>query len=178
MARNYKTKEKMVIDFVLSKFPDFTWITDKRVQDGCSRRRPDMLLDLGYQVVVVEIDENQHRYYDCSCQNKRLMELSQDVGHRNMIFIRFNPDAYKNERGVIVKSCWSLSKLGIVYLTTNASKEWNARLLSLTDQIEYWCNNRTDKTIETIQLYYDQDIVPVAKVENKQRLVASFFAIK
>ena len=51
-----------------------------------------MLLDLGYQVVVVEVDENAHVGY--SCENKRLMKLSKDVFHRPIVFIRFNPDAY------------------------------------------------------------------------------------
>lgn len=73
VSRNYKTKEKSVVDFVSNNFPDVTWICDKRIQDGCSQRRPDMLLDLGYQVIVIEIDENQHIDYDCSCENKRLM---------------------------------------------------------------------------------------------------------
>jgi len=94
---NYRTKEKTIRDFVVENFPNMSWIHDKRVQDGCSRRRPDLLLDLGYQVIIVEIDENQHIDYDCSCENKRLMEISQDVGHRNIIFIRFNPDDYVDE---------------------------------------------------------------------------------
>ena len=69
---------------------------DKKIQDGCSTRRPDLFLDLGYQIIIIEIDENQHIDYDCSCENKRIMELSQDVGHRPIVFIRFNPDDYKN----------------------------------------------------------------------------------
>lgn len=78
----------------MENFPDFTWITDKTIQDGCSLRRPDLFLDLGYQVVIVEIDENQHDGYDCSCENKRIMQLSLDVDHRPIVFIRFNPDDY------------------------------------------------------------------------------------
>ena len=92
VTRNYKTKEKTVVDFIKTKYPDLSWISDKTIQDGCSRRRPDILLDLGYQIIIVEIDENQHTDYDCSCENKRIMELSQDLGHRPIIFIRFNPD--------------------------------------------------------------------------------------
>ena len=94
VVRNYKTKEKAVVEFVMSQFPieKYTWIIDKKVSDGCSKKRPDLLLDLGYQVIIIEVDENQHTDYDCSCENKRLMELSQDVGHRPIIFIRFNPD--------------------------------------------------------------------------------------
>ena len=93
-SHNYKTKEISVVEYIQKEFQNKTIITDKKIQDGCSRRRPDILIDLGYQVIIVEIDENQHIDYDCSCENKRIMELSQDVGHRSLIFIRFNPDEY------------------------------------------------------------------------------------
>ena len=105
-ARNYKTKERAVADIVLEHFTDVDWIADKVVAGGCSRRRPDMFLDLGDQVIIIEIDENQHQDYDCSCENKRLMEISQDVGHRNIVFIRFNPDDYIRADGTKVTSCW------------------------------------------------------------------------
>jgi hypothetical protein len=108
-AKNYKTKEKTVAEYITKIFPQYTWITDKKIQDGCSRRRPDLLLDLGFQILIIEIDENQHTDYDCSCENKRLMEISQDLGHRPIIFIRFNPDSYKNENGILIKSCWKLN---------------------------------------------------------------------
>ena len=89
--RNYKTKEKEVALAITQIFPNATWILEKKIQDGCSARRPDVLMDLGYHVLMVEVDENQHNSYDCSCENKRLMELAQDLGHRNMVVIRFNP---------------------------------------------------------------------------------------
>jgi hypothetical protein len=76
---NYRTKEYSTIEFLKNKFPDVNWITDKTLIDGCSRRRPDVLLDLGYQIIIVEIDENQHIAYDTSCENKRMMELSKDA---------------------------------------------------------------------------------------------------
>jgi hypothetical protein len=156
-SRNYKTKEKAVCDFVLENFSNVTWISDKRIQDGCSRRRPDLLLDLGYQVIIIEIDENQHIDYDCSCENKRLMELSKDVGHRNIIFIRFNPDEYKNRCYEKIKSCWSINKInGLSIVSKNDKKSWNMRLECLKTQIQYWLENKTDKMIETIHLFYDE----------------------
>jgi hypothetical protein len=85
VASNYKTKERAVVDYVVQQFQHYSWKTDKIVQDGCSRRRPDLLLDLGYQVLIIEVDENQHIDYDCSCENKRIMELSQDIGHRSIV---------------------------------------------------------------------------------------------
>ena len=113
VSRNYKTKEYSVVEFVKQTFPELTLVTDKKVQGGCSRKRPDILLDLGYQIIIVEIDENQHIDYDCSCENKRMMELSQDLGHRPIIFIRFNPDDYliKNKN---ITSCWGKIRKGYV----------------------------------------------------------------
>ena len=156
--RNYKTKEKSVVDFVISNFSNFSWISDKKINDGCSRRRPDLLLDLGFQVIIVEIDENQHNNYDCSCENKRLMEISKDLGHRPIVFIRFNPDEYVNNNNEIIKSCWRVNNKGIIQIQKNKVEEWNIRLGSLKNQIEYWSKeeNQINKTIETIKLYFDE----------------------
>ena len=118
------------------------------------------MCDLGYQVIIVEVDENQHGTYDCSCENKRIMQLSQDVGHRPLIFIRFNPDAYINSNGEKITSCWGTTpKTGILKIKNNKIDEWNNRLEELKSQIEYWTNdeNKTDKTVETIQLFYDEN---------------------
>jgi hypothetical protein len=154
VSRNYKTKEFAVVNFVKTTFPDFQWIADKRVVDGCSRRRPDLLLDFGNQIIIVEIDENQHVDYDCSCENKRIMELSQDVGHRPIVFIRFNPDEYETQ-GKKVSSCWSLNKMRICAIKKSKWNEWQHRLSALEYQIQFWCDNKTEKMIEIVQLFYD-----------------------
>ena len=154
-ARNYKTKEKTVVDEVIKSFPNFTWTADKRVQDGCSRRRPDLFLDMGSHVIIVEIDENQHTSYDCSCENKRLMEISQDLGHRPVVFIRFNPDDYIDETGTKKRSCFVADKTGIMKVAKSKQKEWSNRIDSLKSQIQYWSAHQTEKTVETIQLFFD-----------------------
>ena len=154
VARNYKTKEKDVVDRVKEAFPDFTWVHDKKVEDGCSKRRPDLLLDLGTHIVIVEIDENKHSDYDCSCENKRLMELSQDVHHRPIVFIRFNPDKYVDEEGNTVKSCWRMNKNGVLTIAKTKQEEWKKRIDVLKDTIQYWTDNPVEKTVEIIQLFY------------------------
>jgi hypothetical protein len=161
IARNYKTKEKNVTDFITINFQNLNWISDKKINDGCSKRRPDLLLDLGYQIIIVEIDENQHIDYDCSCENKRIMELSQDVGHRPIIFIRFNPDDYKNVNNENITSCFGLdNRSGVLIVKKSKQKEWNERLNVLKNVIEYWIDieNKTDKMIEIIQLFYDKNV--------------------
>jgi hypothetical protein len=156
VSRNYKTKERHVIEHVTAQFQYVTWIIDKPINGGCSKRRPDLMLDLGYQIVIIEIDENQHMDYDSSCENKRIMELSQDVGHQPMVFIRFNPDEYCDENGKTISSCWGQNTQGIYIVKKSKKPEWEMRLNALDEQIKYWLNplHVTNKTIEIVQLFY------------------------
>jgi len=156
ITRNYKTKEFAVVEFVKGNFPLFDWTADKIIKDGCSRRRPDLLLDLGYQVIIVEVDEDQHTDYESICENRRMMELSQDLNHRPIIFIRFNPDSYTNN-DVKVTSCWNINKDGLSHIKKNKVAEWADRLNTLKEAIIYWSNpeNISDKLLETVKLFYN-----------------------
>ena len=161
VVRNYKTKEFAVVEYIKTYFPNVDWIDDKIINGGCSKKRPDLLLDLGYQVIIIEIDEDQHNssLYDCSCENKRIMELSQDVGHRPIVFIRFNPDDYETRDSTKITSCWGTDGLGICVVKKDKKKEWQERLNCLKNTIDYWIvpENKTNKTIETIELFYDEE---------------------
>lgn len=152
VSRNYKTKETEVVTRVREFFPEFDWVSDKRVEGGCSTRRPDLLLHLGTHVIIVEVDEHKHSSYDCSCENKRLMQISQDLDHVPIVFIRFNPDAYTRMDGSNVASCWRTNKLGILQLCH--LDEWEVRILSLKDMIQTWIDHPSDKTIEIIEMFY------------------------
>ena len=85
------------------------------------------------------------------------MELSRDVDHRPIIFIRFNPDEYILNKTTIT-SCWGQNKKGICVVKKSKKDEWNDRLNALKDQIKYWIHpdNAINKTVETIQLFYDE----------------------
>jgi hypothetical protein len=133
VVRNYKTKEKAIKDFIFSHFSQLTWVWDKKIQDGCSQRRPDFLCDLGEKILIVEVDENQHTNYDSTCEIARINNLVQDVYFRPIVMIRINTDSYNNEVG-IVKSPWNVGKDGIVRITDE--KEWNERLEKLKNTIE------------------------------------------
>jgi len=82
------------------------------------------------------------------------MEISRDVGHRKIIFIRFNPDDYVNQEDILVKSCWRLNKLGVMQISKTKQKEWEERIEELKHQIQYWIDNPTEKMIEIIELFY------------------------
>jgi hypothetical protein len=152
VCRNYKTKEYSVVEYVKTNYTH-PWISDKQIDGGCSRRRPDLLLDLIDQVLIIEVDENQHIEYDCSCENKRLMELSRDLAHRPIVFIRFNPDDYQKD-GLKISSCWGTDQKGICVVKKSKKEEWTQRLHALGETIEYWITHSTDKMIEIIQLFY------------------------
>jgi len=69
------------------------------------------------------------------------------------VFIRFNPDDYIDIKGIKNKSCWKTNKKGL--LCIDNEEDWNFRLSVLKGQILYWIENRTSKTIEIIQLFYN-----------------------
>ncbi len=69
------TKENTVATFLKEKFPNVTWKCNKSVENGCSRRRPDLFLGMRNHIVIVEVDEHSHVGYDPTCEEKRLEEI-------------------------------------------------------------------------------------------------------
>jgi Holliday junction resolvasome RuvABC endonuclease subunit len=70
------------------------------------------------------------------------------------VFRTVNPDAYTTQDGVEIKSCWKLNKLGVTTISKTKQAEWEARIETLKQQIQYWIDNSTDKTIEIVELFY------------------------
>jgi hypothetical protein len=154
VSRNYRTKEKIVKDFIFSSFPSETWIWDKTIQDGCSKHRPDFYNDCGDKIIIVEIDENQHTHYDTTCEIARLNNLVQDVYFRPVIIIRFNPDGYTNENGEKIKSPWIRGKDGIIRITKETDKDWNERLKQLKQEIDNAKLIQSDELVQMKYLFY------------------------
>lgn len=180
-VRDYKTKKKEVANFIKITYPNLNWIEDRVIKDGCSRRRPDLLLDIAYdaykntnetismsaveekneeknnQIIIIETDENAHAYYESICENRRLMELSQDLNHRPLIVIKFNPDKYKKD-GKNIQSCWEIDKqTGLSVIRKSKKAEWAFRLNELKKEIDKWMNTKSDKMLEIIRLFYTEE---------------------
>jgi hypothetical protein len=66
---------------------------------ACSRYRPDYIIECPMFSIVVEVDENQHKSYACECEIGRMVQLHQDFGGTPVVFIRYNPDNYKDHLG-------------------------------------------------------------------------------
>ena len=147
--RNYKTKEGAVLCSIKAAFPELIVVNDRRIDGGCSAKRPDIFIDLLTHVIIVEIDENAHMTYDQSCENKRMMELSEDIAHRPLVFIRFNPDG--NNDG---PSCWGVDGSGLAIVKKKRAVEWQKRLTALTAAINFWKTTIPEKIVELIKLFY------------------------
>ena len=69
ISRKYKIKENKVSNHI-EQFSTITVVQDRLIQDGCSVRRCGILIELGYQVIIIEVDKNEHIDCDCSWENK------------------------------------------------------------------------------------------------------------
>jgi hypothetical protein len=156
IVRRHRTKERAVADYIRAKYPDLTITFDRTVADGCSRRRPDILMDMGEYVIITEIDENQHGDYICTCENKRIMELFQDAGNRPLVMIRFNPDRYYDQRKRPIASCWGHTKeKGLSVVKPGKTAEWEQRLATLKTTLDLVIAQGTEKEIDVYHLFYD-----------------------
>jgi hypothetical protein len=156
ITRNYKTKEREVIQYITSEFPELQFTCDKIIAGGISKRRPDMFVDIGTHFIIIEIDENQHSDYDKECENRRIMEISQDVKHKPIVFIRFNPDDYITIEDEKITSCWRINSLGLHSIKPSKTEEWKIRLARLKKYVNYWTNKIPKKMITTKYLYYNE----------------------
>ena len=157
VKRNYKTKELSMVEFI-TQHTDVDWINDKTYDLGCSKKRPDMVCDLGGYILIIECDENKHKHGDYSCENKRIMELSRDFSenniHRPIVVIRFNPDTYIDSNNQKIESCWKAGKDGILRIKNK--EHWDLRLNKLLDIIHHYLANKPTKDVNFEYLFYDE----------------------
>jgi hypothetical protein len=156
-VRNFKTKEQAFMSEIAKVYPDI--ILDKIISGGCSKKRPDGLIELLTHVIIVEIDENQHKGYDITCDNRRTMELSQDLNHRPIVFIRVNPDKYVSD-GKTVNGAFALTK-ATGKLTTKPII-LKRRIRATLSAIEAHRNSIPEKLITVETLFFDEQSVDLA----------------
>ena len=150
-VRNFKTKEQAIMSEIAKAYPEI--ILDKMISGGCSRKRPDGLIELNTHVIIVEVDEHQHKGYDTTCNNRRTMTISQDLAHRPIVFIRVNPDKYK-VNGKVVNSAFTLTKK--TGQLTVRPKILQQRVNSVLSAIDYHRKTVPERTVTVETLYFDE----------------------
>ena len=146
IPRKYKLKEHHVVDALKAHFKEqITMIFDKAIEGGCSKKRPDVSIDFGSHYIMIEIDEIRHVNY--SCEEKRMVELYEDVGFRKIIFLRFNPDGYKEGTHKYI-SPFKYTRSGILQLD---EIEFNRRMEQLLLRVNI---HRITEPLEQITIEY------------------------
>jgi len=102
--KHQKKKEEFIEKLLYREIPTAMYMRDERGDNGCSASRPDFVYHLGTHVVIVEVDENQHKSYNnCGStknekhqvENRRMYNLSSEFDGLPLTFIRYNPDSYR-----------------------------------------------------------------------------------
>ena len=68
------------------------------VKDCGGKERPDVLWGMDVlldRIVLLEVDENQHKDRLCECEQVRMINISQALGSQTTIWIRYNPDSFQ-----------------------------------------------------------------------------------
>lgn len=111
---------------------------DRTVEGTCSNKRPDFLLDYGSKIVIVEVDEEQHKDRPCFCEQQRMLGIFNDFGGTPVLFVRYNPDKYVDDQGVKHQADnKGRSRILLQYLDN----------LRNTPELPYLCN--------VVYMYYD-----------------------
>lgn len=85
---------------------------DTIIDSTCTKARPDFAYHCGTHIVIVEVDEEQHRSYNncghekegkMKAENIRMYNISTIFQGNPVIFIRYNPDSFKDKEGKAVK---------------------------------------------------------------------------
>ena len=146
-AINYrqKSKELKVVSFVNENYKGFTH--DRPIYldlgGGCceTKRRIDLRKLIGNTMLCIEIDENQHKYYDPQDEQGRYDNLFMDFSGK-FVFIRYNPDQYKDAAG------------------KNKNPRAGTRLQKLKEEIDRQTgrieNEENEGLVEILHLYYDE----------------------
>jgi len=103
IKRNFLVKQ-LRIKMLLQEKDIKTESYDKILDGGiCTKRRPDFVIDAPSHKIVLEVDEHQHRKTSpdsgYACEDLRMWEIAQALGMPT-IFIRYNPDTYRDAKGV------------------------------------------------------------------------------
>ena len=138
-----RTEENIVREYLSEHYKEFIhnralWTNQK---DCTCRRRIDFRTLIGNTLLCIEVDENQHKYYDEDDTKVRYDQLMLTQGAK-MIFIRFNPHLYIDSHGN----------------RKNPEMTTRLKLLKLTidEQVERINAEENDELLEIVPLFFDE----------------------
>jgi hypothetical protein len=116
MKKRVKKHEEYVRNLLAEQIDIKTYVIqtweDEIIDSTCTKRRPDFVYHCGTFVVIVEVDEGQHKSYtNCGQtpeekkkgENRRMVEISQIFQGIPVVWIRYNPDTFKDNMNKTAK---------------------------------------------------------------------------
>ena len=80
------------------KIPSYsTWNKQNPLSDPeqCVRYRVDIVYNQDVFVLALEVDENQHKFYERDCELVRQAKIALSYGGKPVRFVRYNPDGFQ-----------------------------------------------------------------------------------
>jgi hypothetical protein len=152
IARNHLVKEKFIVDFLKQLYPKYDWKYNKFI-NSCAKYRPDLLVDFGTHIVIVEIDEYQHLTENyIECDNKRILDILSEFA-RPLVVLRINPDSYKDEK----KSYSGIFKKGKDGTLNVNNTIWNERSELIASTFKNLVEP-PNEILTNIKLFFNTDI--------------------
>ena len=151
IPRRYKKKQHYFNEKLIEEFGADFFQYDKKIKCGCSGRMPDWFIDCFKYSIIIELDEDQHKYE--SCDDKRMMELFTDLGNRPLVLIRINPDKYEG-RTKKRKGCFDFDEKNTLICN---EKKFNKRFNTLVEMIKYYLNNEPEKEVTMQKLFFNKN---------------------
>ena len=136
MKKSVKKHEEFIGKLLKEEIDLTCMYQDEVVDSTCSKKRPDFVYHCGTHIVIIEVDENQHKSYKCTAygdtkegkikgENIRMYEIAQSFDGLPVIFIRYNPDELKDVDQHKVKISSSKRHLLLIkWIKTIFRMEW------------------------------------------------------
>jgi Holliday junction resolvase len=148
--KKYKKRdEENTIKKIIEKFGEPTKY-NKTIDTYCGLERPDCIYDFGSHICIIEIDENQHRYYNKDCEIKRMINIISSFGGIPVYFIRYNPHDWKMNG--IRKTLRKQNKENVLIKWINFVKEINLNDIKNIANIKYLYYDNYDNNDKTFKL--------------------------
>ena len=101
---------------------------------------------------MIECDELQHEGYEEPCEISRTNNLAWLCGEKPLILIRFNPDGYSSQDGILVPSCFRPIPSGYDI----DEPQWKRRVHYLQQEIYLALDYIPDIPLTEIKLFFDE----------------------
>jgi hypothetical protein len=136
MKKSVKKHEEFIGKLLKEEIDLTCMYQDEVVDSTCSKKRPDFVYHCGTHIVIIEVDENQHKSYKCTVygdtkegkikgENIRMYEIAQSFDGLPVVFIRYNPDELKDVDQHKVKISSSKRHLLLIkWIKTIFRMEW------------------------------------------------------